>query len=105
MAVSLYVLGLGVGPFIAAPLSEVYGRRYIYLASYGLFFVFSWPVAFAPDICLSLALFNVATVIMVISRTDIHLIFRFVTGFCGSAFFAVSGGSISDMFSSDKVAK
>ncbi|KAF8707047.1 hypothetical protein AX14_013060 [Amanita brunnescens Koide BX004] len=85
LAVSLYVLGLGVGPFIAAPLSEVYGRRYIYLASYGLFFVFSWPVAFAPDIY-------------------IHLIFRFVTGFCGSAFFAVSGGSISDMFSSDKVA-
>lgn len=34
----------------------------------------------------------------------LHLIFRFLTGFAGSAFLSVSGGSISDMFTNDQVA-
>jgi hypothetical protein len=34
----------------------------------------------------------------------VHLIFRFITGFCGSTFLAVAGGSVSDMFTNEKVA-
>ena len=31
-------------------------------------------------------------------RTAVHLIFRFFTGFAGSAFLSISGGTVSDMF-------
>ncbi|KIL61653.1 hypothetical protein M378DRAFT_166604 [Amanita muscaria Koide BX008] len=85
LSISLYVLGTGIGPLLVGPLSEVYGRNIIYQTSYGLFFIFSWPVAFARDIY-------------------VFLIFRFLTGFCGAAFLSVAGGSVSDLFSKDKVA-
>ena len=42
--------GIGFGPLLVGPLSEVYGRQPIYRVSYILFFAFCWPVAFAPDI-------------------------------------------------------
>ncbi|KAI0301206.1 MFS general substrate transporter [Multifurca ochricompacta] len=84
LGVSLYVLGLGTGPLFSGPLSEVYGRNIIYRVSFTFFFVFAFPVAFAPNIA-------------------IFLLFRFVTGLCGAAFLSVAGGSISDMFSNAKV--
>lgn len=34
----------------------------------------------------------------------VHLIFRFLTGFCSSAFLSVAGGTVSDLFDDDKVA-
>lgn len=46
--------------------------------------VLNFPVAFAPNIA-------------------VHLIFRFLTGFAGSAFLSVSGGAISDVFINAKV--
>lgn len=49
LGISLFVAGLGVGPLLVGPLSEVYGRNIIYRASYSLFFVFTFPVAFAPN--------------------------------------------------------
>ncbi|KAF4568662.1 hypothetical protein EYR36_010675 [Pleurotus pulmonarius] len=85
LSISLFVEGLGVGPLLVGPLSEVYGRNVVYRVSYALFFVFSWPVAFAPNIA-------------------VYLIFRFVTGLCGSAFLSVAGGSVSDLFSDATVA-
>ncbi|PFH48800.1 hypothetical protein AMATHDRAFT_149102 [Amanita thiersii Skay4041] len=85
LGISLFVAGLGTGPLLAGPLSEVYGRNYVYQVSYGLFFAFSWPVAFAPNI-------------------SVHLIFRYATGFCGATFLSVAGGSVSDMFSNATVA-
>ncbi|THH05837.1 hypothetical protein EW146_g9793 [Bondarzewia mesenterica] len=84
LAISLFVLGLGVGPLLVGPLSEVYGRNIIYRTSFILFFAFTWPVAFAPNIA-------------------VYLIFRFITGYCGAAFLSVAGGSVSDMFSNAKV--
>ncbi|KAF8486247.1 MFS general substrate transporter [Russula ochroleuca] len=79
LSMSLYVVGLGIGPLFAGPISEIYGRNIVYRMSFALFFVFSFPVAFAPDI-------------------GTFLIFRFATGFCGAAFLSVAGGSVSDMF-------
>ncbi len=50
LGVSLFVLGLGLGPLVAGPMSEIYGRSAVYHVSFGFFFVFMFPVAFAPNI-------------------------------------------------------
>jgi MFS family permease len=50
LSISLYVIGLGIGPLFAGPISEIYGRNVVYRMSFALFFVFSFPVAFAPNI-------------------------------------------------------
>ncbi|KAH9172062.1 MFS general substrate transporter, partial [Lactarius sanguifluus] len=84
LAVSLFLLGLGIGPLVVGPLSEVYGRRIVYRLSFILFFVSTFPVAFAPHIA-------------------VYLVFRFVMGFCAAAFFSVAGGSIGDMFPNAQV--
>jgi hypothetical protein len=34
---SLFVLGLGLGPLVAGPMSEVYGRSPVYCVSFGFF--------------------------------------------------------------------
>jgi len=56
LGVSLFVLGLGLGPLVAGPMSEIYGRNIIYRVSFALFLVCMFPVAFAPDICMCLFL-------------------------------------------------
>jgi len=84
-SLSLFVIGLGIGPLLVGPLSETFGRNIVYRVSYGLFFAFTFPVAFAPN-------------------AAVHLVFRFVTGFMGSAFLSVAGGSVSDMFADTSVA-
>lgn len=85
LSVSLFLLGLAFGPLVAGPLSEVYGRNPVYRIGYLLFWIFSWPVAFAPNI-------------------SVYLVFRFFTGFCSSAFLSVAGGSVSDLFENQHVA-
>ncbi|KAJ4495461.1 MFS general substrate transporter [Lentinula lateritia] len=85
LAISLFVEGLGLGPLLAGPLSEVYGRNIIYRVSFILLFAFSFGVAFAPNIV-------------------VYLVFRFITGFCGSTFLSVAGGSVSDLFDNKTVA-
>lgn len=50
-----------------------------------LFWLFLWPVAFAPD-------------------AACHFLFRFLSGFVGAAFLSVAGGSVSDLFDNDTVA-
>ncbi|KAH0834304.1 major facilitator superfamily domain-containing protein [Lanmaoa asiatica] len=85
LGVSLFVCGLGFGPLLVGPLSEMYGRNIIYRVSYILFFIFTFPTAFAPNI-------------------GVFLFFRLLTGFCGAAFLSVAGGSVSDMFPNSSVA-
>ncbi|KAG2143395.1 major facilitator superfamily domain-containing protein [Suillus bovinus] len=85
LGISLYVTGLGIGPLLVGPLSEVYGRNVVYQASYVLFFIFTFPVVFAPNIA-------------------VFFVFRLITGFCGSAFLSVAGGSVSDMFPNSSIA-
>jgi hypothetical protein len=38
------------------------------------------------------------------NNVAVHMIFRFLTGFAGSAFLSVSGGAISDVFKNENVA-
>ncbi|KAJ3729655.1 major facilitator superfamily domain-containing protein [Lentinula raphanica] len=85
LAISLFVEGLGLGPLLAGPLSEVYGRNIIYRVSFVLLLAFSFGVAFAPNIV-------------------VYLVFRFITGFCGSTFLSVAGGSVSDLYDNKTVA-
>ncbi|KAK4174595.1 major facilitator superfamily domain-containing protein [Triangularia setosa] len=83
LGLSFYVLGIALGPFWS-PLAEFYGRRPIYLASFLFFMIFLIPSALAK---------NIQT--MIISR--------FFQGLAGSAFLSVSGGTVSDMFTHDKM--
>ncbi|KAJ6538832.1 major facilitator superfamily domain-containing protein [Mycena vulgaris] len=84
LMISLFVLGLGIGPLITGPFSEVYGRAIIYRISYILLVLLSLPVVFAPNLAVA-------------------LVFRFFLGTAGASFLSVAGGSIADMFSGPTV--
>ena len=79
LPVGMYVLGLGLGPLWLAPLSELYGRRVVYLGSFSIFTIINVGCALAPSI----------TVLAVL---------RLLTGACGSAGPTLGGASIGDMF-------
>lgn len=79
LSVGMYVLGLGLGPLWLAPLSELYGRRVVYLGSFSVFTIINVGCALAPNI----------TVLAVL---------RLLTGACGSAGPTLGGASIGDMF-------
>lgn len=73
-----FVIMLGLGPLIHAPLSETFGRRKLYLSCFAIFTLLQIPSALAP---------NIETLIAV----------RTLAGFFGSVSIANGGGSISDM--------
>ena len=79
LGLSLYVLGLALGPLWLGPISEEYGRNPVYLSSFALFAIWQLPSALAP---------NVASL----------MISRFLAGFCSSGFLSNAAGSVSDMF-------
>ncbi|KZF22519.1 MFS general substrate transporter [Xylona heveae TC161] len=84
LGLSMFVVGLGLGPMWLGPLSEFYGRRPIYWVSFTLFFIWLIPCAVAK---------NIQTMIIA----------RFFNGFAGSAFLSVVGGTVGDMFTRDKL--
>jgi MFS family permease len=72
----LYTLGFVFGPVLAAPLSEIYGRRIIYWTSLPLLVIF--------------------TVIAGVSNNITQLIInRFIAAVCGSGTLAVGAGKPS----------
>lgn len=79
LGVSLFVVGFAVGPLFWAPLSEIYGRRYIFLAS---------AFTMSAFVAGSAGSQNIWTLIVL----------RFLAGSFGSAPLAVSGGIIADTF-------
>ncbi|GEQ68362.1 hypothetical protein JCM33374_g2030 [Metschnikowia sp. JCM 33374] len=76
---SLYLLGLAVGPVIGAPLSELIGRRLIYITSFPMAILFTMGVGLAQ---------NARSV----------LILRFFAGLMASPPMSIAGGSISDIW-------
>ncbi|PSN69733.1 membrane transporter [Corynespora cassiicola Philippines] len=74
-----FVVMLGIGPLILAPLSETFGRRRLYLICFSCFTILQIPTALAPNIAFLIAV-------------------RSVAGFFGSVGIANGGGTISDMF-------
>lgn len=79
LSLSLYVLGFAFGPMLLAPLSEYFGRKPVYIVSWGLLFIFQLPIALAP---------NIGTI----------LVCRFIGGFVGSPPLTNTGGTISDLW-------
>lgn len=79
LGLSLFVIGLGIGPMFLGPLSEFYGRRPIYLVSFTFFLIWLVPSAVAQNI-------------------QTMLIARFFDGLSGSAFLSVAGGTVGDLF-------
>ena len=60
-----FLVFLGIGPLILAPLSETFGRRILYLSCFSIFALLQIPIALSPNIeCL--------------------IIFRSISGFFGS---------------------
>jgi MFS family permease len=80
LGLSLFVLGFAVGPLIWAPLSELYGRRSIFVISYTAYTAFNVAAACAPNITALLVL-------------------RFFASAFGSSSMTNAGGVITDMFS------
>ncbi|KAH9939282.1 MFS general substrate transporter [Epithele typhae] len=83
LTVSLMVAGFGLGPLAWSPLSELYGRRYVWIIP-GLFYViFNIPCALAP---------NIGTL----------LVCRFLCGIFASAPLTLAGGTISDVWDNNE---
>ncbi|KAH8895406.1 MFS transporter [Thozetella sp. PMI_491] len=79
IGLSLYVLGMAFGPMLFGGLSEYWGRRKIFIASFTLFSVFLIPCALARSL-------------------EVLLTFRFLSGLVGSALLSVAGGTVVDLF-------
>lgn len=84
LGLSLFVIGLGLGPMFLSPLSEFYGRRPIYLVSFSFFLIWLIPSAVAK---------NITTM----------LVARFFDGLSGSAFLSVAGGTVGDLFNKQQL--
>ncbi|KAL1593102.1 hypothetical protein SLS59_009427 [Nothophoma quercina] len=79
LTTSTFVLGFAVGALILSPLSEVYGRRDLYVMTFGAFVVFSGIVGFS-------------------SSMIVVIILRFFGGLAGSFTQAVAPAVVADMF-------
>ncbi|KZL69403.1 major facilitator superfamily protein [Colletotrichum tofieldiae] len=78
LVVSVYVVGFALGPLICAPLSELYGRLYVYHVSNGLFLVFTVGCALS-------------------TQTGMFVAFRLLAGCVGATPMVLGGGSIADI--------
>ena len=82
LVVSIYVLGQAVGPLIAAPVSELHGRRPVYLASAVLFLGFTVGCALSPSL-------------------PSLVVFRFLAGCAGATPTTIGGATIADIYPAD----
>ncbi|KAK3714466.1 hypothetical protein LTR37_007772 [Vermiconidia calcicola] len=78
LGVTTYLIGMAIGSVILAPLSEMYGRRPIYIAALGGFILFVIPCAVAK---------NIETI----------LITRFLGAFCAAAMISNAPGTVNDI--------
>ena len=79
LGVTTYVLGFAFGPLVWAPMSEVRGRRPVYLISWSVFTIFQIPCALAK---------NPTTLI----------VSRLIAGTFGSSPLANAGGTLADIW-------
>ncbi|KAH9441062.1 hypothetical protein MJO28_015962 [Puccinia striiformis f. sp. tritici] len=80
LVTSLFLCGYVAGPIIWAPLSEMIGRRHVFLATMGAYTILQFPIALKDS--------NLATI----------LVFRFLTGLFASAPVTNSGGVVADVW-------
>ncbi|EFQ27097.1 major facilitator superfamily transporter [Colletotrichum graminicola] len=82
LGVSLFVVGFAVGPLMWAPLSELYGRQFLFIATYTALTAFNAGAAGATNI-------------------ETLIILRFFAGTFGASPLTNAGGVIADMFSAE----
>ncbi|KAJ5098902.1 hypothetical protein N7532_005903, partial [Penicillium argentinense] len=83
LGTSLLLFGLGLGPLIWAPLSEVFGRKPAVLAPYFIAAIMSFGTATAKDL-------------------QTIMLTRFFTGFFGAAPVTNTGGVLSDIWTPEQ---
>ncbi|KAF7553570.1 hypothetical protein G7046_g7070 [Stylonectria norvegica] len=83
VSISVFVMGFGVGPMIFAPLSEVYGRRVIYVSTLLVAVVFIIPCAVAKNI-------------------ETLLVCRAIDGIAFSAPMTLVGGTLADLWRNEE---
>ncbi|KAL7273421.1 hypothetical protein RUND412_003723 [Rhizina undulata] len=83
LGMTMYMLGLATGPLILAPMSELYGRRPVYLITLFLFFILVLPACLAP---------NFPTIMVV----------RFLGAVVGSVTISNAPGTLGDIFDEDQ---
>ncbi|KAL2430363.1 Polyamine transporter 3 [Exophiala dermatitidis] len=76
---SIMVCGFAVGPLLWSPLSEIIGRRPVYIISLGLYTIFNIPCALSPNI-------------------GGLLVSRFLCGVFSSSGLSLAGGTIADIW-------
>ncbi|KAI9364197.1 major facilitator superfamily domain-containing protein [Pilaira anomala] len=79
LQVSLMVFGFMIGPLLWSPLSELFGRKPVYIVALFIYMLFNIPCAVAT---------NIETV----------LVSRFFSGFFASCSLTLAGGSIADLW-------
>jgi MFS family permease len=79
VGITVYVLGLALGPVLAAPMSETFGRKVVYVVTLPLNMLFTLGVGFSN---------NFASI----------LVCRFFAGTLGSAVLAVGAGTNADLY-------
>lgn len=82
LGMTTYLFGMATGAVVLAPLSEMYGRRPIYLVTLVLFLLFVTACAVAQ---------NIATILTI----------RFFGAFCASALISNAPGSVNDIVDED----
>ncbi|KAF2005982.1 MFS general substrate transporter [Amniculicola lignicola CBS 123094] len=82
LGITTYLAGLALGSLLLAPLSEMYGRRPVYLIAVFMFIVLIIPCALAQ---------NLGTILAV----------RFLGAIAGSAMISNAPGSVSDIVSDE----
>ncbi|KAK1231453.1 hypothetical protein PQX77_005433 [Marasmius sp. AFHP31] len=80
LTLSVFLLSFAIGPLFLAPISEMYGRTWVFHIANIFSIAFSLGCAFAPS-------------------TNVLIAFRFLSGFSGAAPIACGGGTIGDLFS------
>ncbi|KAI9282911.1 MFS multidrug transporter [Umbelopsis sp. AD052] len=83
LTVTLFVVGFGVGPMVFAPMSEILGRKIIYVTTLGFAVIFIIPCALAK---------NIGTL----------LVCRFIDGIAFSAPMTLVGGSLADLWRTEE---
>ncbi|CAG9982950.1 unnamed protein product, partial [Clonostachys byssicola] len=83
LPLTLYTLGIAIGPLFIAPFSEVFGRKWIYVATSTCHLAFIGGASAARDFSTLIAC-------------------RFLAGTLGSAGVAIGAGSIADIWRLDK---
>lgn len=85
-ATSFFLFGLAIGPMVFSPLSEIpsIGKNKIYIPTLLLYVVMQLPIVLSNNIA-------------------VILVFRFITGILASPCQAQGGGSVSDLWRSQKL--